>query len=388
MALDLDPAELRAVVERAIDAAREAGPGELDGPRRYLDVLTEHRLATPRWPEHCGGRDLSGPDAEALDAVLADLQPSLPDLYPFLVGTIIVGPTLIAAGTREQQDRWCTPISTGAEIWCQMFSEPNAGSDMANVHTIATRDDTRGGWTLQGQKVWTSRAHYADWGFCLARTDPDRPKHKGLTMFALDMRDPGVEVRPLVQMNRDLHFNEVFLDAAFVPDDQVIGEVDQGWKVAMTALGFERAGAAMRRPDPGPLRAPAWIRELIDKGAVTTPEGRAAVVEAFVQAAVADLTERRALAAAQGGVPSPAGSGAKLRAVRAFRAMAAARQAVLGPYALLLDEPGTHDILTAPSMSIRGGTDEIQRNILAERVLGLPAEPKPDADVSWRDGRR
>ena len=196
-----------------------AGGYDLVAGRSFLTAVLEAGLGAPTWPGRFGGRDAGAEEVALIDAVLDQFD--VPDLYPYRVGLRMVGPTLLEFGSPDQQARWLRPIAAGAEIWCQMFSEPDAGSDLANLATAAVPDGPT--WVLDGQKVWTSRAAYADWGICLARTDPDVEKHRGLTMFAVAMDTPGVDVRPLVQMNGDDHFSEVFLTGVRVPDTGRIG---------------------------------------------------------------------------------------------------------------------------------------------------------------------
>ena len=213
-----------------------AGNDDLAPGRAWLAALAPGGWSVPGWPAEHGGRGATPQDVAVVARELAAYEQ--PDLYPFLIGLHVVGPTLLTLASDGQQARWLRPIASGEEIWCQLFSEPGAGSDLANVATRAERDgDT---WRLTGQKVWSSRAHYAKWGFCLARTDVDVPKHAGITAFAVDMTADGVDVRPLRQMNGDAHFSEVFLDDVLVPDGDRIADVGSGWPVARTALANER----------------------------------------------------------------------------------------------------------------------------------------------------
>ncbi len=356
-----------------------AGNDDLAPGLAWLAALAPGGWSVPGWPAEHGGRDATPQDVAVVARELAAYEQ--PDLYPFLIGLHVVGPTLLTLASDEQQARWLRPIASGEEIWCQLFSEPGAGSDLANVATRAERDgDT---WRLTGQKVWSSRAHYAQWGFCLARTDVDVPKHAGITAFAVDMTADGVDVRPLRQMNGDAHFSEVFLDDVLVPDDDRIADVGSGWPVARTALANERgavgaAGAGLGSP----------TERLVDLARSVHPDAVHVdrVVRAHLEAEVARLTMRRARDAARAGTPGPEGSGAKLRGSRTLKEAADAALALLGADALT-DEVGEWAtlFLTAPSISIRGGTDEIQRNIVGERVLGLPPEPRVDADRPYRD---
>ena len=356
-----------------------AGNDDLAPGRAWLAALAPGGWSVPGWPADHGGRGATPQDVAVVARELAAYEQ--PDLYPFLIGLHVVGPTLLTLASDGQQARWLRPIASGEEIWCQLFSEPGAGSDLANVATRAERDGDM--WRLTGQKVWSSRAHYAKWGFCLARTDVDVPKHAGITAFAVDMTADGVDVRPLRQMNGDAHFSEVFLDDVLVPDGDRIADVGSGWPVARTALANERgavgaAGAGLGSP----------TERLVDLARSVHPDPVHVdrVVCAHLEAEVARLTMRRARDAARAGTPGPEGSGAKLRGSRILKESADAALALLGAEALT-DAVGEWAtlFLTAPSISIRGGTDEIQRNIVGERVLGLPPEPRVDADRPYRD---
>ncbi|WP_419552739.1 acyl-CoA dehydrogenase family protein [Candidatus Poriferisodalis sp.] len=383
---------LDGLLERRTDQTRltsmGAGSDDLDNGRAYLAATVEGGWHVPTWPAIHGGRDASPAENQLIGSVLREYV--VPDLYPFAIGLGMVGPALLAHGTAEQQDRWLRPIASGAEIWCQMFSEPEAGSDLANVALSAERDGDV--WRLGGQKTWTSRAMWAEWGICLARTDPAQPKHKGLTMFVVAMDAPGVEVRPLRQMNNDAHFSEVFVDDAVVADEWRVGDVGEGWRVAMTILGHERAGAGSRGGGDGAkrgTRVPPWIADLVKLEALGGDVRRAEAVSVYAADMASRWTAQRAADEARsGGSPGPAGSGAKLRTVSSYKRRSYLANRAAGAAGMLEDGHGYIETVTAPSMSIRGGTDEIQRNILGERVLGLPGEPRLDRDVPWRDSRK
>jgi alkylation response protein AidB-like acyl-CoA dehydrogenase len=355
-----------------------AGSEDVEAGRSYLSALSEGGWAAPAWPTEHGGRGASAEEAAVIARALAEFEQ--PDLYPFLIGLSVVGPTLLALATEEQRARWLPGIRTGREIWCQLFSEPGAGSDLANVSTRAERDGDM--WRVTGQKVWSSRAHYSQRGLLLARTDPTVPKHAGITAFGFDMEARGVEVRPLRQMNGDAHFSEVFFDGALVSDDDRIGAVGDGWKVARTALANERGavgavGAGMGSPVQRLL-------ELVHDGQhVPGAVFRDRIAAVHVESEVNRLTTRRARDAARTGTPGPEGSGAKLRGGALLKDTAAAALALLGPDGVIGEGEWQTLFLTAPSISIRGGTDEIQRNIVGERVLGLPPEPRVDVDTPW-----
>jgi alkylation response protein AidB-like acyl-CoA dehydrogenase len=362
-----------------------AGSDDLEPGRRYLASTVEGGWAVPAWPTEHGGRDADPDEVQVVNRVLREF--AVPDLYAYMIGLGMCGPALLAHGNEDQQRRWLRPIASGAEIWCQMFSEPEAGSDLANLALRAERDGDE--WVLDGQKVWTSRAVWAQWGLCLARTDPEVPKHNGLTMFGVDMHAPGVEVRPLLQMNGDGHFSEVFLSGARVPDEWRIGDVGAGWKVAMTVLAHERAAAGTNRGggDGGSrgARQPGWIRDLLSRAALADPVSRQRAMRLHARDAAAGWQAERASAARQ---PGPAGSGSKLHKTASFVGRTRMVKDSYGAQAMLTDHDGHVEFMTGPSMAIRGGTDEIQRNILGERVLGLPSEPRVDRDIPWSRARK
>ncbi len=356
--------ERRAPGERVVVLG--AGSDDLEAGRAYLRALADGGWAVPTWPVEYGGMGLDAQHAAVVNRELAAFR--VPDLYPFMVGLALVGPTLVAHATRDQCERWLPAVRTGDEIWCQLFSEPGAGSDLAGLATRAVRDGEV--WRVTGQKVWSSRAQYSQWGLLLARTDPDAEKHAGITAFGLPMDQPGVDVRPLRQMNGDTHFNEVFLDDALVDDDDRIGGVGEGWAVALTCLAHERGGLA------GGGGAGLSFTRLVDLAracrATRDPLVRDALARVYVASEVARLSGQRARDLARAGRPGPEGSGMKLRLTHLFRDYTNVATRVLGPAATAVDDEWRTLFLTAPSISIRGGTDEIQRNIVAERVLGLP----------------
>jgi alkylation response protein AidB-like acyl-CoA dehydrogenase len=365
-----------------------AGSDDLDSGRAYLGQLAAGGFAVPSWPVAHGGMGLSGPEADVVRTVLRQFE--APDLYPFLVGLDLIGPTILVHADADQQARWLPRIRSGEDIWCQMFSEPDAGSDLAGLKARAVRDGDS--WRVSGSKVWTSRAHYSQWGLLLARHDPSVPKHAGITAFAVDMTAPGITVRPLVQMNGDAHFNEVFLDEVKIPDTDRIGAPGEGWRVTITCLAFERGalggglgvsedqlrrlGAAL--PDSAAVARDQWARRMVDYK-------------------ITQWTGLRAQAARQAGKPpGPEDSGTKLRANALIKPLAALGMSVEGPAGTVYGDPRGRGeppdvgewqsmFLMSPSLSIRGGTDEIQHNILGERVLGLPAEPRVDKDKPFSE---
>jgi acyl-CoA dehydrogenase len=355
-----------------------AGNDDLEAGRRYLGALAGTGLAVPAWPKEYGGLGATPADVAIVRRELGDFD--VPDLYPYLVGLELIGPTLLAHGTPEQCARWLPSIATGEEIWCQLFSEPGAGSDLAGLSTRAHAEGDD--WRVQGQKVWTSRGAYSQWGLLLARHDSGVPKHQGITAFGIPMHGEGVDVRPLRQMNGDAHFTEVFLDDARVRDGDRIGAIGEGWRVALTCLSFER-GAATTGSSGGLLDVERLIELARARGLLSDRVVRDAIARLVVDLRVMSLTIRRARDTARSGQPGPAGSGLKLRGSKTFRDYTNLAERILGADALTATEPWHTLFLTAPSLSIRGGTDEIQRNIVGERVLGLPEEPRLDRKLPF-----
>jgi alkylation response protein AidB-like acyl-CoA dehydrogenase len=360
-----------------------AGSDDLEAGRAYLHALADGGWAVPTWPKEYGGLGATPAQAAVVAQELAHFD--VPDLYPYVIGLAIAGPTLVDHATAEQCARWLPSIRTGDEIWCQLFSEPDAGSDLASLATRAERDGDQ--WRVTGSKVWSSRAHYSQRGLLLARTDPSVPKHAGITAFALDMHAPGVTVSALRQMNGDTHFSEVHFDHAPVADGDRIAAPGAGWRVARTALTYERGAGAVGGGGWGAALSDRLVDLARRRGAAGDPLVRQRLAAAIIELEVARLTARRARDATNAGrSPGPEGSGAKLRGSAGLKAAASLALDLLGP-----DGIATHDgdgewqtlFLTSPSISIRGGTDEIQRNIVGERVLGLPPEPRADVDVPF-----
>ena len=361
-----------------------AGSDDLEAGRRFLGSLVDGGWMVPTWPSRHGGRDADAAEAALIETAMGGY--AIADMYPYGVGLNLVGPVLLERGTPDQQDRWLRPIADGSEIWCQMFSEPDAGSDLANAGMRAERDGDE--WILNGSKVWTSRGAYARWGMCLARTDASLAKHRGLTMFAVEMSAPGVEVRPLVQINGDRHFTEVFVSDVRVPDADRIGDLGAGWGLTVETLAHERAtigGRAFGGGDAEEVGLPSWLEEWRNAGRLDGPVERQAAMRSFVEHRVNQMATARAAALADGSAPGPEGSMAKLRSVAAFKSRAYLGKNLRGAAGMLSDSPGHLEFLTAPSMSIRGGTDEVQRNIVGERILGLPGEPRVDKGVAYSE---
>jgi len=386
----------------------------------WWDRLGTSGWAAPTWPEEWFGRGL-GRDAVAI--VADELRAAGAVGPPSGLGLLLAGPTILAHGTDEQKARYLKPIVTGQEGWCQLFSEPGAGSDLASLQTKAERDGDE--WIVNGQKVWTSGGQAAELGMLLARTDPDAPKHKGITYFALPMEQPGVEVRPLREMTGRSLFSEVFFDDARVGDDAVIGGLNNGWIVANTTLANERAGlgsggsgagggafpgkkAGMLGVRVGDLaertarsgvqpanfgRAFDTLRTIADKlGRLDDPSIRQRLAELYTLNELGRMTAMRVKASmAAGRGPGPEANTAKLMMSRICRMVRDLGPAILGPEAMLTGSDTTGGgvvqelTLFAPAPSIYGGSDEIQKNIIGERVLGLPKEPGPDKNTPFRE---
>ena len=347
--------------------------------RAWQRALYDGGWAGLGWPVEHGGRDLP----IALRAIwahelsAAGVPPSIN-----LLGEAIAGPTILAHGTEDQKRRFLPPILTAEEVWCQLFSEPDAGSDMAAVATTATREGDE--WVVSGHKTWSSGAHYADWAILLARTDWDVPKHQGCTYFLLDMHQPGITVRPLRQMTGGAAFNEVILEGARIPDAQRLGAVGEGWKAAVTTLMHERLhlGLGLARAGGGVERLLADVRR---RGVAGDPAVRQLAAQLAIDArCVQYLGWRIVSKLSHGEIPGPEGAVAKLASARVSRRYDELADAMRGPGAMVHDEY-TLLQLWVPATRIAGGTDEVLKNLIAERVLGLPPEPRSDKNLPFRD---
>lgn len=357
-------------------------------------------LAWVSRPPGLGGLGASREDQAEVDRMFA--AAGFPDNDPLAngIGLGMAAPTILAVGTPEQQARLLRPLWTGEEIWCQLFSEPGAGSDLANVATRAVPDGDE--WVVTGQKVWTSNAHNAARALLLARTDPDLPKHEGLTYFALDMRQPGVEVRPLRQITGEAEFNEVFLTEARVSDADRLGGIGEGWRVAMTTLASERV--AIGNSDLEDTESMVDVVQRTWRSA--PPEAQALHADAFlrlwVEARVAELAAARMKQQLATGRPGPEGSALKVTFARLAQELSGLELEILGADGLAYSDwtmvrptvveftgrDAGYRYLRAKGNSIEGGTTEILLNIIAEKVLGLPAEHRPDKGMAWKDSPR
>jgi alkylation response protein AidB-like acyl-CoA dehydrogenase len=385
--------DLRSQVRAFLMDHDPATTDRLDFVRARFDA----GLAWVHYPVGLGGQGLPRTLQKVVDAefTAAKAPTNRPERNG--IGLGMAAPTILAYGSDEQKKRWLRPLWTGEEIWCQLFSEPNAGSDLANLATRAVRDGKR--WVVNGQKVWTSSAHIAARALLVTRTDPDVPKHKGLTYFSVDMMAPGVEVRPLRQATGEAEFNEVFLTDVVIPDADRIGEVGQGWAVSTATLMNERValGAFVLPREGGMIgfSAKTW-REHPE---LRTPGLHEQLLRLWAAAEVSRLAGERLRQQLAAGQPGPEGSGAKLVAARLNQEIAGFELELLGADGLLYSDWTMHRpegadfygrdagyrFLRSKGNSIEGGTSEILRNIVAERVLGLPPEIRLDKDKPWKD---
>lgn len=385
--------------------------------RQWRNLLTDAGWAAPSWPAQWGGQGLPTWADDLVGARLIELGMTS---TPLGGGTGLAAPTILTHGPDHVRERFLRRILTGEETWCQLFSEPGAGSDLAGLTTTAVCDGDQ--WIVNGQKVWNTSAHHADFAMLVARTDWDVPKHRGLTYFALPMHQPGVEVRPLRQMNYHQSFNEVFMTDARIPAEFVIGEVGQGWAVASTTLAYERRYGALSRPKYAPTpsavlneaRAEAddhfatyrWYPQRAGRPDLLKPRAAANGNDesALVRQQLADVhslqqvsrwtADRAKAARLLGRPPGAEGSIGKLATSNVARTSLRAHTSIAGAYGMLRGPEDRADgvvaevLVSVPAQSIAGGTDEIQKNILGERMLGLPREPSNDRDLPFREARR
>ncbi|MFJ4922844.1 acyl-CoA dehydrogenase family protein [Streptomyces sp. NPDC088725] len=363
----------------------------------FLKARFDAGLAWVHYPAGLGGLDAPRSLQAVVDTELAAAGAPDNDPRRIGIGLGMAAPTILRFGTQEQKERFLRPLWVGEEVWCQLFSEPGAGSDLAALGTRAVRDGDD--WIVNGQKVWTSSAHLARWAILIARTDPGLPKHRGISYFICDMTDPGVEVRPLRQITGEAEFNEVFLTDVRVPDTHRLGETGEGWKVAQTTLMNERVSiGGSRVPREGGMIGPiaATWRE---RPELRTHDLHQRLLTLWVEAEVARLTGERLRQQMVAGQPGPEGSGMKLAFARLNQEISGLEVELLGEEGLLYSDwtmrrPELVDFtgrdagyryLRSKGNSIEGGTSEVLLNIVAERVLGLPAEPRNDKDVAWKD---
>ena len=384
------------LVEAKVDDLIANYPPASTPETEFLGAQFDAGLAFVHFPEGYGGLGLS-----------RGLQPRISSRLrkagaPFggarnAIGYGMAAPTILTMGSEEQKDRYLRPLFTCEEIWCQLFSEPGAGSDVASLSTRAVRDGEE--WVLNGQKVWTTLAHTARFGMVLARTDPEADKHKGLTYFVVDMHAPGVEVRPLRQMTGDAEFNEVYFTDVRIPDSERLSDVGEGWRGAIVTLMNERVsiGGTVPARGSGPIAAAlsAWNRAPAES---RTGSRRDRLASLWIEAEVLRLTNMRAAALSKVGTPGPEGSIGKLRSAELNKEiyqfgvdLLGAEGMLYGSYAMRRPtgaggdggESLTRSFLRSRANSIEGGTSEVMRNILGERVLGLPGDVRVDKGVPW-----
>ena len=331
------------------------------------------RLAAERWVGIHWPRAYGGRGASPVQVAIFNMEYSRSRaLQPVnRVGINLAGPTLLAHGTEEQKQRWLPSILRADEIWCQLFSEPGAGSDLASLSTTATPVD--GGWVLNGQKVWTSYAQFARWGIALVRTNSEAPKHRGISYVVVDMTAPGIEIRPLVQITGEAEFNEVFFDDCFVPADHLVGDLDQGWAVANTTLAHERGTSF---PFKEQVVHEVYLDELYamaaENGALDEPATGDALAQSFVELRILRLHNWRTLSRLSKGLePGPESSWVKLAWTDMTQHLSETALDVLGPAAPLTGK-WARQWLWSKAASIAGGTSEVQKTIIGDRILGLP----------------
>ncbi len=391
--------QLQTVVERVEAFLADHDPKSMDD-REFRGARFDAGLAWVHFPEGLGGLGFRPDLNREIEKRMRSAGAAAADPTSFFQA--LAGPTIVTHGSEEQKRRFLRPMFTGEERWCQLFSEPGAGSDFAGLATRAVRDGDE--WIVNGQKVWNTLAHLADWGMLVTRTDPESPKHRGMTYFAVDMRAPGVEVRPLRQITGEAEFNEVYLTDTRIPDDQRIGAEGEGWRVALTTLMNERTaigsgGAGSSKPVRGGPANDA-VRIWADLDAIERTETRKArLMELWIRGEVARLTNLRAAESLRTGNPGPEGSVAKLEFANLNKELYDFCIDLLGAAGMVdydytfrrpteLDATGAskspqYAFLRVRANSIEGGTSEILKNIIGEQVLGLPGEPRVDKDLPW-----
>jgi alkylation response protein AidB-like acyl-CoA dehydrogenase len=396
-----DAVAVEATVDRIVDGLLADFPPGSTVAHEFLGAQFDRGVAWVHFPKGRGGLGLSPTLNQRVLARLRDWGAPHPGARN-VIGYGMVAPTLLAHGTEAQLDRYLRPLFTGEEIWCQLFSEPGAGSDLASLATRAERDGDQ--WVINGEKVWTTLAHLARFGLMLARSDPDVAKHAGITCFLVDMQAPGVDVRPLYQITGEAEFNEVFFTDVRVPDGTRLGAAGEGWRVALTTLMYERVaiGGNVAPRGAGPIAEALrlWRERWAGDRSPHALVLRDRLVQRWVAHEVARLTNLRAAHNRRAGTPGPEGSVAKLAYAEDNKLTMELCVDLMGADGMLYASdypmrrpgelvPSSFDarrlFLRARANSIEGGTSEVMRNILGERVLGLPGEPRTDRDVPWKD---
>jgi acyl-CoA dehydrogenase len=371
-------------------AESRSRPGTLKRAQEWQAKKADAGWACITWPKEYGGRG-----ATPIQSVIWNQEEMRYKTPPnvFAIGQGMLGPTIMVHGTDEQKHRYLRPMLRGEEIWCQLFSEPGAGSDLAGLRTTAVRDGDD--WVINGQKIWTTGAQFSKWGMIVTRTDPTATKHKGITYFIIDMQSPGIEIRPIKQINGLSGFNEVFFTDVRVPDTNRVGGINEGWAAAITTLMNERAaiGGGAGGPDFADLVRLAKETEWDGHPAFDDPSVRQRLARFYVRAKGLQYTSYRTLTAlSRGTTPGPESSIGKLVGAPLRQQMASFAIDILGTAGALMDPALTpqeagweHSYLASPGLRLAGGTDEILRNIIAERVLRLPPDVRADKDVAFKD---
>jgi alkylation response protein AidB-like acyl-CoA dehydrogenase len=388
------PATDEQLVNERLDALLTEHDPKATDARTFLGAQFDAGLAWVHFPEGYGGLGVSPKLQRTVNERIA--AAGGPNSYwrnP--IGAGMGAPTVVTHGTEEQKQRYLKPLFTAEEIWCQLFSEPGAGSDVASLATRAVRDGDE--WVVNGQKVWTTLAHLSRWGMLVARTDPEQPKHRGLTYFVVDMHAPGVEVRPLRQITGEAEFNEVYFTDVRIPDAERLGDVGDGWRVSLTTLMNERVsiGGAIAPKGSGPIGEAVKIWK--GKG-LSDPALKEELMKLWAEAEVNRLTNIRASQLRAVGTPGPEGSTAKLAFAELNKRVYEFCLNLMGPEGMLygsyeMIRPETamgadslqKAFLRARANSIEGGTSEVMRNILGERVLGLPGDVRVDKELPWSE---
>jgi len=387
------PGTDEATVRQLCDQLLEELPPKDTDPVTFLGRQFDVGLAWVHFPEGHGGLGLSPSLQRTVNEVLLPAGAPVA-AYRNVIGYGMGAPTVVTHGTEAQKERYLRPLFTGEEVWCQLFSEPGAGSDVAGLSTRAVRDGDE--WIVNGQKVWTTLAHLAKWGMLIARTDPEQPKHKGMTYFVVDMEAPGVEVRPLFQITGEAEFNEVYFTDVRIPDSERLGEVGEGWRATLTTLMNERVAIGGGVPAKGAGFIGEAVKVWKERG-VDDPAKKDALMALWTRAEVLRLTNIRASQLRSVGTPGPEGSIGKAMSADLNKDISAFTVGLLGADGMLkpdgypMERPKhamqwanpQQAFLRARANSIEGGTTEIAKNILGERVLGLPGDVRNDKDVPW-----
>ena len=355
--------------------------------KAWQKLKQENGWACLNWPKEYGGRG-----ATPMELIIWGQEEAKYDVPtgPFAIGLGMCGPTVIAFAGEEQKKRYLPKMASGEEIWCQLFSEPAGGSDVANLRTRAVKNGDE--WVVNGQKVWTSGAHYCDYGILLTRTDPNVPKHKGLTMFIVDMKAPGVDIKPIKQASGHSGFNEVYFSDVRIPDDHRLGEVGDGWKVSIVTLMNERlAVGSAGGPDAGELLELAQTIEVEDQPAIQNQAVREKIATWYCEQAGLKFTKLRVQSAlSRGGTPGPENSITKIVSANKLQGIGSFGMDLMDMGGILVDEQPMEGQfqaawMSAPGLRIAGGTDEILRNIIAERVLQMPGDIRVDKTVPFNE---